>query len=475
MTDKETKFVPLDTVDAQPSGAGAESEIEARGLPAHSEEAIALSFAARHAETLRFVAAQRRWLMFNGLRWEVDTKKKVINLVRFACRQTAREADAKLQRAIASEKTVKAVERLAQADQRLAGGPDDFDLNLLLLNTPAGAVDLTTGKMRSHRSDDFATRITAVAPGGEAPLWHAFLDRVTGGDHELKLYLQRFAGYALTGLTSEHVLVFLYGTGANGKSVFMSTIAGVLGDYHQTAPVATFTASRGERHPTELAGLRGARLVTATETEEGQRWDESKIKLTTGGDRISARLMGHDFSEYTPQFKLLIAGNHKPSVRRVDEAMRRRMHLVSLNVTIPAEERDKNLVERLRDEWPGILQWMIDGCLDWQHDGGLRPPEAVSAATAAYLEAEDVVAAWLHEACDIAPDGWVPVRILYYSWKTWCARNGEHPGSTKRFSQNLEARGYQPDRHNSGRGFRGISCHTADFSNAWHDPGTPSL
>ena len=173
-------------------------------------------------------------------------------------------------------------------------------------------------------------------------------------------------GYALTGITREHALFFLYGTGANGKSVFLNTVSGIMADYATTAPIETFIASRDERHPTDIAGLQGARLVTAFETEDGRRWAESKLKALTGGDRVAARFMRQDFFEFVPQFKLLIAGNHKPRLRAVDEAMRRRFNLVPFTVTIPEPERDKDLAEKLRDEWPGILRWMVERCLAWQ-------------------------------------------------------------------------------------------------------------
>ena len=159
---------------------------------------------------------------------------------------------------------------------------------------------------------------------------------------------------------------------------FSSTpFAGILGDYHSTAPIETFTATISDRHPTDLAGLRGARLVTATETEEGRRWAEAKIKTLTGGDQISARFMRQDFFDYLPQFKLLIAGNHKPGLRSVDEAIRRRFNLIPFTVTIPAGGARPELGDKLKAEWPGILQWMIEGCLDWQ-ESGLAPPEAVT-------------------------------------------------------------------------------------------------
>jgi putative DNA primase/helicase len=242
-------------------------------------------------------------------------------LARRVCREAAAECNKpKVAVAIASGKTVSAIERLARADRRLAATIDQWDADPWLLNTPDAAIDLRTGDIRPHRPLDYMTKIAAVGPQGDAPRFLAFLDRITGGDGELVAYIQRVLGYGLTGLTREHALFFGYGTGANGKSVLLSTVSGILGEYHRTAPIETFTASNTDRHPTDLAGLRGARLVTATETEEGRRWAESRIKQLTGGDMVAARFMRQDFFEYRPQFKLIIAGNHKPSLRSVDEA-----------------------------------------------------------------------------------------------------------------------------------------------------------
>src|SRR5262249_7748703 len=162
---------------------------------------------------------------------------------------------------------------------------------------------------------------------------------------------------------------------------------------------------KNDRHPTELAGLHGARLVTATETEEGRQWAESKIKVLTGGDKIAARFMRQDFFEFTPQFKLVIAGNHKPGLRSVDEAIRRRLHLIPFTVTIPPNQRDAQLPNKLKAERPGILAWMIQGCLDWQ-ERGLCPPTVVTDATVAYLEAEDALSAWMDDCCRRDPQAW---------------------------------------------------------------------
>jgi len=236
--------------------------------------------------------------------------------------------------------------------------------------------------------------------------------------------------------------------------VLLSTVAGIIGDYHRTAPFETFVASNGDRHPTDLAGLRGARLVTATETEEGRRWAEARIKQLTGGDTISARFMRQDFFEFRPAFKLVGAGNHKPSLRSVDEAIRRRLHLIPFAVTIPAEERDVELVEKLKVEWPGILAWMIEGCLEWQKNG-LRPPRAVREATEAYMAAEDAIAAWIDDKCERDAKEWSALTLLFRSWSGWAQAAGEIAGAMKTFADALVTRGFVRHKRNCGQGFWG--------------------
>jgi putative DNA primase/helicase len=324
--------------------------------PAFSDDALALQFADDHADDLRYVAAWSRWLSYDGSRWQFDDTLKAFDLARKICRATAARCNKpKIATLVTSAKTVAAVERLAKADRRIAATVDQFDADPWLLNTPGGVVDLRNGKICPHRADDYLSKITNVAPDSNCSisLWKDFLQVVTNKDHDLIGYLQRLSGYSLTGITIEHILAFLWGTGANGKSTFIDAITQCLGDYHRTAPIETFTATYSDRHPTDLAGLRGARLVTAVETEEGRHWAESKIKTLTGGDKISARFMRQDFFEYVPQFKLVIAGNHKPGLRSVDEAIRRRFNLIPFTVTIPPEKRDRELGQKLKAEWPG--------------------------------------------------------------------------------------------------------------------------
>jgi putative DNA primase/helicase len=441
-------------------------------VPPFSDEALALRFAAQNAGTLRYVAAWSRWLIWTDTHWQLDETLKAFDLSRDVCRAAAGECNKqKLSSAIASAKTVAAVERLAKADRRIAATVDQWDADPWQLNTPGGVVDLRDGENRSQNPADYITKISGTAPdpSQRIPDWLAFLDRVTGGDAELVGFLQRVAGYCLTGSTSEHALFFLYGTGANGKSTFLNAITGAIGDYCRTAPIETFTASPCDRHPTDLAGLRGARLVTAVETEEGRRWAESKIKTLTGGDKITARFMRQDYFEYTPQFKLLIAGNHKPGLRSVDEAIRRRLHLIPFTITIPAEERDPGLPDKLKAEAPGILNWMIGGCLRWQQIG-LAPPKVVTDATAAYLEAEDAMAAWIADCCQLDPNAWARTIDLFASWSAWAQKAGEYIGAQKKFVERLESRpGISAKRQRYGgsdnpqRGFLGLRLSEDDY------------
>jgi putative DNA primase/helicase len=419
--------------------------------PEFTDEALALRFAETYADRLRYVASWSRWLYWDGRRWQPDSTLLAFDFARKVCREVSATCNKKrVAVVIASAKTVAAVERLAKADRRIAATVDQWDSDVWLLNTPKGTINLRTGALQPHRREDYITKITAVAPGGDCPTWINFLFRVVGP--EIAAYLGRVCGYALTGSTAENSLFFLHGTGANGKSVFINTVSGALGDYATTASMETFVASNIDRHPTELSSLRGARLVTATETEEGRRWAESRIKALTGGDRIAARFMRQDLFEFDPQFKLLIAGNHKPGLRGVDEAIRRRMNLIPFIVTIPVNERDENLAEKLKAEWPGILQWMINGCIEWSQNGLCRP-DAVARATAEYLTAEDIIGAWIDECC--LNNGYAITAELFASWRHYADEAGEYVGPQKRFSQALRDRGYT-DKLQPGTGRAGF-------------------
>ncbi len=239
-----------------------------------------------------------------GSHWQIDNSMKAFDLARQICRTASAEIgdpkSARLAAAVASAKTVAATIGLARADRRHAATIDIWNADSWILAGQTTAAELRTGAVRPPCRTDYSTKRAAVDPAGGCPRWRQFLGEMTGGDADLQAYLQRVAGYCLTGLTSEHVMFFLYGTGANGKSVFINTLAGIWGDYAAVAAMKTFIASRQDHHPTDIAGLHGARLVIAQETERGRRWAESKIKILTGGDKITARFMRQDFFEFTP-------------------------------------------------------------------------------------------------------------------------------------------------------------------------------
>ncbi|SDD22459.1 phage/plasmid primase, P4 family [Aquimonas voraii] len=423
-----------------------------------TEDALALAFTRRYHRDWRYVAAWGRWLVWDGHRWRTEDTLAATDLIRCVCRHAAVHADnPKIAAKLATSGTVGGVERLARADRRHAATTAEWDADPWLLNTPGGVIDLKTGRQRSHDRADRMTKITTATPSGDCQIWRQFLAEVTGGDADLQAYLQRMAGYTLTGSTQEHALFFLYGTGANGKSVFVNTLATILGDYAANAPMDTFMETRTDRHPTDMAGLRGARFVAAIETEQGRRWAESKVKNLTGGDKISARFMRQDFFEFFPQFKLVVAGNHKPAIRNIDEAMKRRLHLIPFTITVPPERRDKHLQQKLLAERDGILAWAVQGCLDWQRLGRLDPPQQVLEATEEYFEAEDALGRWLDERCVREANAKSLSAELFTDWKQWADAAGEFIGSQKRFSDLLITRGIEKWRNPSGlRGFRGI-------------------
>ncbi len=430
-----------------------------------TDDALALSFTARYAEDWCYCAAWGKWLVWTGKRWQADETLLVHHLIRAICREAALKAEShRLAAKLAASSTVSGVERLARSDRRHTSRADEWDADPFALNTPGGVVDLRTGRLRAHDRRDRMTRLaTATRRGEVAARWTSFLADITGGDSALQGYLQRVVGYCLTGSTDAHALFFLYGTGANGKSVFVNVVSTLLGDYAANAPMDTFMEARGDRHPTDLAGLRGARFVSSIETEQGRRWNESKVKAITGGDKVSARFMRQDFFEYLPQFKLVIAGNHKPAIRNVDEAMKRRLHLIPFTVTIPPEKRDGKLTEKLLAERDGILAWAVEGCLEWQRDG-LRPPACVVSATEEYFDEEDAIGDFLDEEAQRHPQARVAVAEVFQRWQEWAMRRGEYVGTSRWLAQQLANRGFERTRlHAGAKALTGLSLNPKEY------------
>jgi P4 family phage/plasmid primase-like protien len=443
----------------------------------YSDDALADLFSARHKDDFRY-ADSWRWLQWDGKRWLRVPDVVVMGHARQICRQqsdlcredddVSQKARKGLARALASAKTVAAVVRLAACDKRHYATVSQFDTDLWRFNTPGGTVDLRTGAIQHHRREDYITKMANAIPAGACPKWRDFLKKVTGEDEDVQKYLQRLAGYAMCGDPSEECLDFFHGQGANGKGTYLKTLQHLFGDYATTAAAETFLESKGERHPADIAKLCGARLVIAQEIDEGQYWNESRLKTMTGRDVMTARFMRENFFDFVPQFTIIIAGNNKPSLKSIDEAWRRRFHLVPWNVTIPVSEQNPNLKTELQTESDGIMNWCLAGCLTWQEQR-LRPPEAVLAATADYFDSENTFAIWIMECCLTGHEGYEePSASLYASYRRWKEARGERAAGTKTFSQRVSKEGFQLGQRTTGdraRMFVGIRLTDAERIN----------
>jgi putative DNA primase/helicase len=399
-----------------------------RGLEVHGADLLA------HAAALEDEEARKRFqsLAQRYLRWAQRS-------------QTAKSVDATL--------------RMARVFQEFSVTPDQLDRDPLLLACPNGTVDLATGQLRDARQEDLITKRSHVAYDRDAlcPTWHAFLRRIFVDD-ALIGYVRRACGYSLTGCTQEQCLFVLHGEGANGKSVLLETIRFVVGDYGQTTPTATLMDSQKSEHRNDVARLAGARFVTASESAEGKRFDEELVKRITGGDKMAARFLRREHFEFTPVLKLWIATNHKPEVRGVDLGIWRRLKLIPFTVTIPSDEQDPQLVDKLKAEAPGILAWCVQGCLEWQRTG-LQAPEAVASATHEWRKEANQVAQFVDERCVTGDPEYVRTKTadLYAAYRDWARESGNEQLSQTAFGKRLDPLGFKSDRKSGARVWCGLA------------------
>jgi putative DNA primase/helicase len=431
--------------------------------PKYSDDDLALRFASRHKDSSRFSNEWGVWLHYRRGRWEKDIDKQFFDMSRALCREAAEEyllthpePKPGTAKDLASSKKVAAVITMASSDRRLAAVGDQFDADPLLLNTPGGTVDLRTGELRDHRPHDLLTKMAGAAPlpdwRGNCPVFTSYISRSCRDDGELISFLQRLCGYFLTGSIKDQIVAFVQGPGATGKSIFWNMLMGILADYARRMPTEMLMDSGpSERHPTDLAGLKGCRLAVASEVPSSCRWNEEKLKEYSGGDVVTARFMRQDYFEYKPQFKMLIAANHKPTLRSVGEDMRRRLILIPFTNQVPPEQRDPDLPAKIQEEWPAVLAWMIEGCLAWQQTG-LRPPETVLLASGEYFESQDHFGNWLKERCLTGPQcADTKVGLLYADYKQYCEGAGIRPMTLTGFGYELSERGFEKsDRTKKG-------------------------
>jgi putative DNA primase/helicase len=387
------------------------------------------------------------------MRWAIDdggdVEHRMKETVRGIYAEAAMETDEAQRKQIAdharrSEGRKRQTDALLLARSELAIRPEEMDRNPYLLNCANGTVDLRTGVLRPHDPFDYITKLAPIHYhiSMEAPTFVAFLERILPS-LELRQFVQAVIGYAAIGVNTEEMLPIFHGRGANGKSTLVNVVMEALGDYAQQA-APDLLMSKHRSHPTELADLFGARFVAAVETDEGRRLNEGLVKQLTGRDKIKARRMNEDFWEFQPTHTPVLATNHKPEIRGTDHAIWRRLKLVPFDVQIPDKEQDKKLAEKLREELPGVLAWIVRGALIYQKVG-LPEAERVTDATSGYRTEMDTLAGFVDECCVVRPEAWCKFADLYTAYVAWCEESNEHPEKKRRFADRLTERGFARD------------------------------
>lgn len=458
----ESRQEPANGADgAQVPGADARAQGGDSGaLAGDTEDALAREFVERNGDDFKFVPGYG-FMLWDGTRWARDLKRRHFDAMRRIARERAEGSKPNDRRRIASAKTVAAMASLASSDPAIVRGAAELDADPWLLNTPGGLVDLRTRQVRPH-ARALVTKVAAVAPDFRArcTAWHAFLDGVFTGNAEVVAFAKRLLGYCLTGLTREHVVGFFFGDGANGKSTLLDLLLWLLGDYALKLPATVLMAQKGERHPTELAQLVGVRLAIASELDEGAHWAEARLKELTGDATLTARYVRGDFFTFPLLCKIVIGGNHRPQMRAVDDALKRRLLLVPFTAKFTGDRRDPRMLERLKAEAPGILAWLIDGCAEWQANG-LQVPESIRAASDDYTATMDSLGNWTSECCELNLDASASSSRLYRSFSDWKRTRGESVMSQTRWGEQMRGRGFERFKASDIR-YRGVDLTAAE-------------
>jgi len=459
LPDKEVATIAASVSRYPPSGAV--------DLFSMTDAGNAEAFANAIQDRARYVHSQG-WYLWNGLHWMHDESSQIMEIAKGAVRGMPthpafvqdEDAQRKWQAHVKASlqlSRLKAMLELAQSHPALSVSPATLDSHPMLLGVTNGVIELQTGRLRPARKEDLLTTHSPVQfdPDTKCPKFHAFLSTIFGGDKKLTAYMQRVVGYALSGKTSEQVYFFLHGAGANGKSTLLNVIAELLGHgLVKTIQPESLMANRSSTS-NDLARLQGARVVLSNETESGARLNEALIKQMTGGERITARFLYKEHFEFVPQFKLFVAGNHKPAIVGRDNGIWRRVKTIPFEVSIPPNQRNPKLGEELLAELPGILNWALKGYKDWAKNG-LQEPSVISQAIADYRNEMDIIAQWLEDDCEKDPAAAIKARPAYDRFKLWCEQNGySKPMTSANFYREFKAM-FMCVKRNDGNYYLGV-------------------
>ena len=433
--------------------------------------ALGRTFVEKYADRVRYCPVWKKWFIWNGMVWKKDANCEIHELltefVRGMYRQLADVPD--YRKAHEMETQITKCESLRKRDAILTSAqleksikiePIELDRDPFLFNVLNGTIDLRTGKLHEPIRDALLTKCADISFEQDAihVEWDRFLDRIMEGNTRMITFLQKAIGWALTGDMSEQSMFILFGTGANGKSTFLNVIMEIFGNYAKTTQPESFMKKRGDSISNDIARLCGTRFVITYEIDEGQRLSETLIKQITGQDVMTARFLYGEFFEFLPTFKVFMATNQSPAIRGNDFGIWRRIKIIPFPVRISYEERDLKLMDKLRAEKSGILNWMIEGCLLWQKEG-LGEPEEMRTAITEYREDMDIVSGFLGECCvtEGHTNSKMPSGELYAAFVDWCKQIGEEPYSQRMFSIYLQSMGFRKGRDSQKRYWKGIA------------------
>ena len=413
-------------------------------------------FLKAYGDIIRYCITWNKFLFWNGTNWDIDTrgrvaercKKFVHKMYRGMRYITDRQLEAAFEKHLIKSESfrrIQALEGLLKISEEIKVEDFELDRDNYLFNVEGWTLNLKNGRSKVPNAKDLITKKSRFIyeKDADCPVWKMFLMQIFNKDLQLIRFIQKAMGYALSGDVSEQCLFILWGTGANGKSTFLNVMLELFGDYALSTGIETFMKKNSEQS-NDIARLKGMRLVTTSEIEQGRQISESLIKMVTGEDALTARFLYGEYFSFKPTFKIFMATNHKLKIRGADNGIWRRIKMIPFTVTIPPEQRDKNLTEKLIAENSGILNWLLKGYAMWKKEG-LEEPPAVREANEEYRMDMDSVGTFVTDCLELdASLQWrLPTNMLYQTYIKWCNKNNERVMSQKWLGMRMSEKGFK--------------------------------